>query len=139
MISPDIWTDPKFVSLTDDTTRLLFIGLFSNANDYGKLRGEWWSIRSMVFPINELPQEKIESMLGDLEKRDLIARYKVKDEKYIKLANWEKHQTVSHPAKDQFPEPSSGDVPETLQRPPQQLVRVKLVREIKIPYRDRFS
>ena len=128
MISPDIWTDPKFVSLTDDTTRLLFIGLFSNANDYGKLRGEWWSIRSMVFPINELPQEKIESMLGDLEKRDLIARYKVKDEKYIKLANWEKHQIVSHPAKDQFPDPSSGDVPESVQRPPQQLVRVKLVK-----------
>lgn len=133
MISPDIWTDPKFAALTDDTTRLLFIGLFSNANDYGKLRGEWWTVRSMVFPMNELPREKIESMLEEIEKGDLIARYKVKDEKYIKLTNWDKHQTVSHPAKDQFPDPSSGHTPETLQRPPQQvkLVEVRL-REVKL-------
>ena len=124
MISPEIWTDPKFVSLSDDTTRLLFIGLFSNANDYGKLRGEWWTVRSSIFVMNELSPNKIEVMLEELEKSDLITRYEVKGEKYIKLNNWEKHQTVSHPAKDQFPEPSSnpssGASPEPVEKSPQQ-------------------
>ena len=133
MINPDIWTDPKFTNLSDDTTRLLFIGLFSNANDYGKLRGEWWTVRSMIFPMNELSPNKIEVMLEELEKRKLIVRYKVKDEKYVKLKSWEKHQTVSHPAKDQFPDPPSGNNPESVQRPPQQVRLVKgSLEEVKL-------
>ncbi len=133
MISPEIWTDPKFVSLSNDATRLLFIGLFSNANDYGKLRGEWWSVRSSIFVMNELSEDKIGVMLEELEKKKLIIRYEINGEKYIKLRSWEKHQTVSHPAKDQFPDPSSGNTPEGIRKSSEQVRLVKgSLEEVKL-------
>jgi len=110
MISPEIWRDPKFVSLSDDTTRLLFIGLFSNANDYGKLRGEWWNVRSEVFVKSEISENRIKIILEELERKKLILRYLVNGEKYIKLTSWEKHQKVQHPSPDNLPEPT-GEIP----------------------------
>ena len=52
MIDPTIWQSESMAELTRDQ-RLLFIGLFSNADDQGRLRGNPNLIRSQIFPFDE--------------------------------------------------------------------------------------
>ena len=103
-ISPEFWHDPKINKLCRDA-RLMFIGLVSNANDYGKLRGTPSTIRSKVFPEDDIKIEQIEEWLNGLSALKLILRYNIGGENYVYIVNWNKHQSVSHPQKDEFPEP----------------------------------
>ena len=105
MLEPDIWEDPKIIRLSIGA-RLTFIGLITQANDYGKLRGEAWSVKSKIFPADkDITEETVEEFLNELEKVGLIFRYQNNGEIYIKLRSWEKHQKVAHPSQDVFPDP----------------------------------
>ena len=53
MIDPEIWQSETIAALTRDQ-RLLFIGLFSNADDQGRLRAHPALIRSLVFPYDDI-------------------------------------------------------------------------------------
>lgn len=113
MISPDFWADPKIAKLTI-AERLLFVGLISNANDYGKLRGQPWIIKGHVFPADSITIKQVDRMLEAIRRLGLIERYKINCEEYIKLCNWDKHQKLHHPAKDDHPNPVSGNPPESI-------------------------
>ena len=98
MINPDFWTDPKIVNLNRNE-RLFFIGLISNSNDQGKLRGEPWGLKAKVFPADtDILKEEVSQWLASLEKAHLIQRYSVNNEQYIKLRGWDKNQKVLHSA-----------------------------------------
>jgi hypothetical protein len=105
MINPDFWTDPKITKLTP-IERLLFIGLISNANDYGKLRGNPGIVRSKVFPTDNITNQEVEDGLNNLENNHLIQQYVINDEELILLTGWNKNQVVQHPSKiDEYPYP----------------------------------
>lgn len=116
MISPDFWADPKIAKLTI-AERLLFVGLISNANDYGKLRGQPWIIKGHVFPADTITIKQVDHMLEAIRRLELIERYKIKGESYIKLCNWDRHQKLHHPAKDEHPDPASGNTPVDFGKP----------------------
>lgn len=105
-IDPGIWTDPDFVELTI-RQRLLFIGLFSNADDKGRLRGEGRSVKMIIFPADDITAGEIEADLFEIAKRGLIVQYKISDKPYICLPSFLKYQKMNYTSDSNLPPPPS--------------------------------
>lgn len=102
MIDPNFWQSEDISKLTI-RQRLLFIGLFSNADDEGKLRGNPAFIRSIVFPYEDFTTTDVEKDLKDIEEVGSIIQYTVDDSKYILIVNWKKFQRVDKPQRSVIP------------------------------------
>ena len=100
MISPNIWTNRKFIRLSDKE-KILFIGLFSTADDFGKLWYDLLSIKASIFPCDNISESEIKTAIQNLHQLNLI----VTDEKVIKMHGWKSHQSVPKPTSSHIPEP----------------------------------
>ena len=105
MIEPSFWTSESIASL-ELRQRYLFIGLFSNADDQGRLKGHPALIRNTVYPFDDPPLEQIESDLERLQSIECIKLYQVNKKTYIQILNWWEYQ---HP---QWAYPSELPAPE---------------------------
>lgn len=108
MIDPNFWQSEDVSKLTI-RQRLLLIGLFSNADDEGKLRGNPAFVRSLVFPYEDFTLREIEQDLADTESIGSIHQYTVEGSKYIRLINWFKFQRVDKPQSSVIPDPVQND------------------------------
>lgn len=108
MIAPCIWEDEKFNKLSL-IGRLLFIGLISNADDYGKLKGHPAVVKGKVFPFDDYNKGEIEKELATLNDVDLITWWRDKDNYYIKVKNFSKYQVQQKDRMQdsQIPEPTN--------------------------------
>lgn len=88
MITPSIWEDPEFNALTVKA-RLAFIGLISNADDDGYLRGDYRSLRRLIFGFDDPDDEE---WLAELKKFTSLHFYEKRSESFVHLRNWEKYQ-----------------------------------------------
>ena len=102
MIDPAIWQSESMASLTRDQ-RLLFIGLFSNADDQGRLRGSVHLIRSTVFPFDDIGIEEIKGDLRAIEAEGSIALYEVDGKDYIQVAHWWDYQSPQWAYPSKYP------------------------------------
>jgi len=100
MIDPSIWTNRKFLRLSDKE-KILFIGLFSISDDYGKLWYDILSIKATIFPLDQITEEELSISIKKLHDLKLI----VTDEKVIKIHGWKNHQSVPKPSNSSIPEP----------------------------------
>lgn len=108
MIDPNFWQSEDVSKLTI-RQRLLLIGLFSNADDEGKLRGNPAFVRSIIFPYEDFSVSEIEEDLNAIESIGTILQYEVRGSKYIKLVNWDKFQRVDKPQPSMIPDPIDDD------------------------------
>lgn len=108
MVDPGFWQSENMAKLTI-RQRLLFIGLFSNADDEGRLGGKPALIRSIVFPYEDISIKDIEEDLKNIEATGSIFRYSVKGNSYIQVTGWEKYQRVDKPKPSNIPPPSEND------------------------------
>jgi DnaD/phage-associated family protein len=104
MIDPNFWQSEDVSKLTI-RQRLLLIGIFSNADDEGRLRGTPAYVRSAVFPYEDFTLKEIENDLNSIESIGSIRQYLVDASKYIQLVNWFKFQRVDKPQKSVIPKP----------------------------------
>lgn len=111
MIDPGIWNSEQVASLSV-RQRLLFIGLISNADDEGKLKGSAAYIKSIIFPYDSIPLTTIETDLNRLSK-SIIVRYRIDELWYIKLPTWHKHQYIREPKPSDIPDPMGSTPPYT--------------------------
>ena len=81
--------------------RLFFAGLFSNADDQGRLKAHPVLLRSMVFPYDDIPINEIEGALALFAESGSIVVYEVDNTDHLQLANWWKwqHQNFAWPSK----------------------------------------
>ena len=120
MIDPGIWLSEQIGSLTREQ-RLLFIGMFSNADDEGRLKGSSKFLKATIFPYDE------DITSSDIrEWRDAIAQatdgngeapirvYTVNGIDYIWLVNWKKYQKIDRPSPSILPPYEEGS--ETIRR-----------------------
>lgn len=107
MIDPSFWSDEK-LGECEPLARMLFMGLISQADDEGRLKGNSKLIKSAVFPYDD------EITAGDVEdwiillaapERRLIVRYEDGHQKYIVIPNFKKHQTINKPQPSKLPAP----------------------------------
>lgn len=103
MIDPNFWQSED-VSKLSIRQRLLLIGLFSNADDEGKLRGNPAYVRSAIFPYEDFTLSEIEEDLNKIESICSIQQYEVEGSKYIRLINWKKFQRVDKPQSSVIPD-----------------------------------
>lgn len=97
IIDPLLWLNGE-ISKISDKAKLLYIGLWTIADDYGVLENDPLKIRAQIFPYNH--NLKIERYLGELLKIDKITPYEVEGKKYLFIKNFLKYQWLSHPSSD---------------------------------------
>ncbi len=94
--------------------RYLFIGLWTEADDYGRIVDSPKKIAGAVFPHDsKVSVPKVEAWLKLLADGDdpAIIRYSVGDANYIAVHKWEKHQKISHRGESRIAAPAPEDYP----------------------------
>ena len=108
MIDPNFWVSEDVSKLTY-VERIMLIGMFSNADDFGKGRANPVYLRSTIFPYDDISNDEMRKMLQSISKSSNIVIYSIDDCEYYKFINWEKWQTVQKPQKSKIPEPVEND------------------------------
>lgn len=91
-IKPAFFLNDNLSELPPET-RLLFIGLWCEADREGRISFRPKRIRAAIFPYESYD---IESMLADLEKFGFIRVYDDGGDKFLQVENWTKHQRPHH-------------------------------------------
>ena len=105
-IHPEIWTSDA-VGRLPLPARLLWIGIFSTADDEGRLKGSPEHLRATVFPHDRLSIPKIELWLALVEAEGMIRRYSVDGRQFIAVINFRRYQRPKYPTPSKLPAPPS--------------------------------
>jgi hypothetical protein len=113
-VKPEFWYDELLVRQPRDC-RLLYIAMWNEADDFGRLRGRPDYLHGVLFPCD--PGDWFDKMLEILEKTRRIARYVVDDETYYVILKWSEHQKINHRSLPKLPSPpdsliTQGAVPD---------------------------
>ncbi|MCG6574896.1 hypothetical protein EGM97_09275 [Pseudomonas sp. AF32] len=87
-IKPGFFSNEHLAEV-DFATRLLFIGLWTEADREGRLEDRPRRLKMALFPADNVD---IEKMLADLDHLGFIVRYTIGSFKAIQIVNWSKHQ-----------------------------------------------
>ena len=101
-IHPCIWNSEDFCRL-GDTARLLFIGLFSTADDEGRRKASLASLKGEIFPQDERSLAEIESALQEVAQIGMCRVYEVAGQRYLDLPSWSEYQHPKYPTKSRLP------------------------------------
>ena len=99
MIDPNIWVSEDFGKLST-LAKLIFIGMFSIADDYGYGRANPAYIKSVLFPYDDDKRiADIEKSLDSIAANMSVIFYTHDGKDYYSLTNWNKWQKVEKPSK----------------------------------------
>jgi hypothetical protein len=101
-IKPETPQSESMGRLTRDE-QLVFILLWTVADDEGKARAASRMLASTLFPYHDDAADKMDGWLGALEREDMIRRYQIEGSTYLQITNWLKHQKIDKPSKSRFP------------------------------------
>lgn len=86
--------------------QLLWIGLWTEADDHGRLIDDPRLIKAALFPLdNDVHLKHITDGLEALALRGRVHRYAVDGRTYIAVTNWHDHQAINRPGKPKHPAP----------------------------------
>ncbi len=83
--------------------RLLFIQLWTIADDEGRTRAASRMLASLLYPYDDDAGTLMEQWLEELEGKRCIRRYEIEGSKYLEITNWLKHQKIDKPSKSKIP------------------------------------
>lgn len=105
MIDPSIWADDSFGRLSSDA-QVMFIGLFSNSDDEGKLPGDPKYLASTIFPYRGMTTPKAQKILSEIEeKMKSVTFYRVESQSLIQFEKFLQYQSINRPTKSKYPQP----------------------------------
>jgi hypothetical protein len=93
------------VGVLSREARLLFIQLWTVADDEGRSRAAPRMLASILYPYDDDASNLIEDWLKELECNNAITRYEVNGSTYLHITNWLKHQRIDRPTPSKLPEP----------------------------------
>jgi len=102
-VHPEFFSDPKVAELSHDA-RLLYVGLWCYADDYGRGRMLPKSIEGQVFPHDVVD---IQRLLWELEKRRFIRLYEAEGERFFEIPKWDDWQAPRYKSKTSTPAPGT--------------------------------
>ena len=98
MISPEIWDSENFSKLSI-LAKLVFIGMFSNADDEGRGKAKAAFLKSKLFPYDEsMRVADVESALDEVAENMSVTMYSHDGNEYYSFDNWKKWQKVDKPS-----------------------------------------
>lgn len=102
-IKPEFWTDSKVVQLSP-IARLLFIGCWNFADDYGALAADPLQLKLRVLPAEQCdPQDLVDELLD----AGLLRPTTNGQDTFWIVAGWEKHQKVDRRSTSTFGDPET--------------------------------
>ena len=105
-IKPGFFTNDELAECSP-YARLLFAGLWTIADKEGRLDDRPKKVKAMVLPFDDVDCNEL---LQQLHSHKFINRYQVKDEQFIQINNWKKHQNPHcKEAASEIPEPVEND------------------------------
>lgn len=121
-IPKDLTQWAGFKLLSHDA-RLLYLLLYTIADDEGRMREDPGMFAYELFPGETGFGLKIEACLREIEREDLVGRYEVKGRRYLVILAWDLQQ-IQHPVPSKLPAP-----PESRQLPFDELAAARAKRE----------
>lgn len=143
-IKPEFPQSESIGTLSRDA-RLLFIQLWTLADDAGRARAAARMLASLLYPYDDDAPALIESWLRELEKVECIRRYEVDGTRYLEICNWQKHQKIDRPSASKLPahpEASRDDIEpatEHIEASRDSIETVARPRAVASPVRERSS
>jgi hypothetical protein len=101
-IKPDYFTHPSIMVLSLPA-RLLFISLWTQADDEGRLYDQASRIRGLAF--DEQDKVNIGALLDELASNGRIVRYEALGRGCIEIVDFHQHQRINRPSPSQIPPP----------------------------------
>ena len=102
-IKPEFWTDAKIVRLSP-LARLLFVGAWNFADDFGCLAGDAFQLKLKVLPTEV---EDADKLVAELFAAGLLEALRTPDgREFWHITNWSKHQRVSKPSDSEWGNPT---------------------------------
>lgn len=98
-IKPEFWTDDALTECSV-SARLLFIGTWNFADDYGNLDRSAKQIKARIFPLDSI---NCEPLIQELLAQKLLVEYEVEGKKYLHIQGFAKHQVINRPSKPGVP------------------------------------
>lgn len=86
-----MWEDPTFNNFSIGA-RLLFVGMFSNADDEGFIRGDAGSLKRLIFGFDDNIKPELDGWLNEIRVAKNIHFYETEGETYAHFLKWDKHQ-----------------------------------------------
>lgn len=111
-IKPEFWQSESVGRLSRDS-RLLFIALWSFADDSGRGRGAFPAISGQLFPFDEDAQKSLPIWFSELEAEGMVRRYQVDGAWFFDIPKWFNHQKIEKASKSRLP-----PFPESSPNPP---------------------
>lgn len=106
MIDPNIWVSEDF-SCLNNLEKLVFIGLFSFADDEGYGKANPILIRNSLFPYSDdVRTADIEKSLCSIAAHMSVVFYETDGKQYYYLTNWNKWQSIQKPKASSVPKPT---------------------------------
>tara|TARA_R110000824_G_scaffold14186_2_gene60631 strand:+ start:4583 stop:5530 length:948 start_codon:yes stop_codon:yes gene_type:complete len=105
MIKPEFWSSEDILELTIEA-RLFYIGFWNFCDDSGVLPDKPKSLKCNIYPAEVIDCKPI---INSLVECNLLVRYKVGTETYLRVNKWHKHQSIKHPTY-KFPL-ENGEIP----------------------------
>lgn len=132
-IKPEFWQDERLSNMPRDA-RLLFIGLWNVADDYGRLRGHPAFIRGQVFPYDE--DIDVEELLNILARGGRIVRYERDGQRFIWIRHFSEHQKMDKRTDSKLPEPTAEEMAASTQKRAEPAEKVEEKSEPKSQVRE---
>ncbi len=102
-IKPEFWSDEK-LSECSLSARLTFIGLWTFADDEGRMEFQPIRLRMQIYPCGSVTLVKLREYLGELSERSLIRLYVVDGKEYLDIPGFAKHQRINRPTESRLPD-----------------------------------
>lgn len=103
MIDPSMWINEGFGTLSL-LGKLIFIGLFSNADDEGKGKASPAYIKAVLFPYNDdLRIADVEKTLQEVSSKMSVIFYSCDGNMYYTLTSWDTFQKIDRPSESKIP------------------------------------
>lgn len=119
-VSNAIMSDKKINELSDDTSRLAFTWLLTEADCEGRVHGDPAMVRSLLFPRrNDITIEQMESYINEWHQSGLVRWYRANDDLWIWFPNFEKYQVGLRKEREpasQIPPLDAGELQPTVQQ-----------------------
>ena len=95
-IKPEFWTSEQIVECST-RARLLFIGLWSFADDAGCHPASLKRLKMEVFPGDNFTDKDVAGMVAELVSHGLLREYEAQGQSYWEVTGWKKHQKIDRP------------------------------------------
>ena len=96
MLRASITTSPN-LNACGIVAQLMFVRLLVSVDDTGRFMADVPAVRSLCFPLmlDAVSVDDVTLALDDLEAHHLIVRYAVGERAYLRLASWDRHQSLT--------------------------------------------